>query len=73
MIIFRDGTKDTKRGKFQVIGCLTVITLSHVCFLDVLTEKIPATQYRSHVDIFICIEMARERNRGTKNNFFDHQ
>jgi len=28
MIIFRDGTKDTKRGKFQVRGCLSVITLS---------------------------------------------
>ena len=27
-IINRDGTKDTKRGKFQVAGCLNVITLS---------------------------------------------
>ena len=28
MIIFQDGTKDTKRGKFQVTGCQNVITLS---------------------------------------------
>ena len=28
-IIFRDGTTDTKRGTFQVTGCLNVITLSH--------------------------------------------
>ena len=27
-IIFLDGTKDTKRGKFQVTGCQNVITLS---------------------------------------------
>ena len=27
-IIFGDGTKDTKRGKFQVTGCLNVIMLS---------------------------------------------
>jgi len=28
MIIFQDGTKDTKRGKFQVTRCPNVITLS---------------------------------------------
>ena len=27
-LIFRDGTKDTKRGKFQVTGCQNVIMLS---------------------------------------------
>ena len=38
-----------------------------IFFYFFLNHPMSATHYkRPHVDIFICIEMARERNRGTK-------
>ena len=77
MIIFRDGTKDTKRGKFQVTGCLNVIMLSQdtswvhtfwqfkIWFCEITKKlSISATCYkRPHVDIFICIYRNEERKK----------